>query len=50
MTEPILKLEGLKKYFESNSGGIFCKKKGIVKAVDGIDLDIMPGQTVGLVG
>ena len=50
MTEPILKLEGLKKYFESTSGGIFNKKKGIVKAVDGIDLEIMPGQTVGLVG
>ena len=50
MTEPILKLEGLKKYFESTSGGIFSKKKGIVKAVDGIDLEIMPGQTVGLVG
>jgi len=50
MTEPILKLEGLKKYFESTSGGIFNKKKGIVKAVDGIDLEIMPGETVGLVG
>jgi hypothetical protein len=49
MTEPILKLEGLKKYFESTSGGIFNKKKGIVKAVDGIDLEIMPGETVGLV-
>ncbi len=50
MTEPILKLEGLKKYFDSTSGGIFNKKKGTVKAVDGIDLEIMPGQTVGLVG
>ena len=50
MTEPILKLEGLKKYFESSSGGIFNKKKGTVKAVDGIDLEILPGQTVGLVG
>lgn len=50
MTEPILKLEGLKKYFDSTSGGIFNKKKGTVKAVDGIDLEILPGQTVGLVG
>lgn len=50
MTEPILKLEGLKKYFDSSSGGIFNRKKGTVKAVDGIDLEILPGQTVGLVG
>ncbi|MDP1721482.1 MAG: ATP-binding cassette domain-containing protein [Candidatus Nanopelagicaceae bacterium] len=50
MTEPILKLEGLKKHFESTSGGIFNRKKGTVKAVDGIDLEILAGQTVGLVG
>ena len=50
MTEPILKLVGLKKHFESTSGGFFNKKKGIVKAVDGIDLEILPGETVGLVG
>ena len=50
MTEPILKLVGLKKHFESTSGGFFNKKKGLVKAVDGIDLEILPGQTVGLVG
>jgi oligopeptide/dipeptide ABC transporter ATP-binding protein len=50
MTEPILKLEGLKKHFETTSGGFFSKKKGVVKAVDGIDLEIYPGETVGLVG
>ena len=50
MTEPILKLVGLKKHFESTSGGFFNKKKGIVRAVDGIDLEILPGETVGLVG
>lgn len=50
MTEPILKLVGLKKHFESTSGGFFNKKKGVVKAVDGIDLEILPGETVGLVG
>jgi peptide/nickel transport system ATP-binding protein len=50
MTEPILKLEGLKKYFDITSGGFFSKKKGLVKAVDGIDLEIYPSETVGLVG
>ncbi len=50
MTEPVLKIEGLKKYFESTSGGAFSKKKVVVQAVNGIDLDVFPGETVGLVG
>ena len=50
MTEPLLKIEGLKKYFPTTTGGAFSKVKGTVKAVDGIDLVIYPGQTVGLVG
>lgn len=43
--EPLLKITGLKKYF--TQGG-FRKKS--LKAVDGIDLEIYPGETVGLVG
>jgi peptide/nickel transport system ATP-binding protein len=50
MTEPLLKIEGLKKYFPTTTGGAFSKVKGTVKAVDGIDLEIYPGQTIGLVG
>lgn len=50
MTEPVLKLEGLKKYFETTAGGAFSKRKVVVQAVDGVDLEIFPGQTVGLVG
>lgn len=50
MSQPVLKLEGLKKYFESSSGGVFNKRKGVVKAVDGVDLEIFPGETIGLVG
>ena len=50
MSEPLLKIEGLKKYFPTTTGGAFSKVKGTVKAVDGIDLEIYPGQTVGLVG
>jgi oligopeptide/dipeptide ABC transporter ATP-binding protein len=50
MTQPILKIEGLKKHFPTTTGGIFSKVKGTVKAVDGIDLEIYPGQTIGLVG
>jgi oligopeptide/dipeptide ABC transporter ATP-binding protein len=50
MTQPLLKLEGLKKHFPTTSGGAFSKVKGTVKAVDGIDLEINAGQTIGLVG
>lgn len=48
MADPILQLKDLKVYFYVN-GGLF-KKKDIVKAVDGISLDVYPGETVGLVG
>lgn len=50
MSEPILKLEGLKKHFNTTTGGAFNKQKAILKAVDGIDLEIAPGETIGLVG
>jgi len=50
MTTPVLKIEGLQKYFATTTGGAFSKVKGTVKAVDGIDLEINPGQTIGLVG
>ena len=48
MADPILQLKDLKVYFYVNGG--FLKKKDIVKAVDGISLDVYPGETVGLVG
>ena len=48
--EPILKLEGLKKHFNTTTGGAFNKQKAILKAVDGIDLEVRPGETIGLVG
>jgi oligopeptide/dipeptide ABC transporter ATP-binding protein len=50
MTQPVLKIEGLQKHFATTTGGAFSKVKGTVKAVDGIDLEIYPGQTIGLVG
>ena len=50
MDQPVLKIEGLKKHFATTTGGAFSKVKGTVKAVDGIDLEIYPGETIGLVG
>ncbi len=47
---PLVKLTGVKKYFPITRGIIFQRKVGNVHAVDGVDLDIYPGETVGLVG
>jgi peptide/nickel transport system ATP-binding protein/oligopeptide transport system ATP-binding protein len=42
MANPLLEIQGLKTYFFTN--------RGIVKAVDGVDLCIHEGETLGLVG
>ncbi|MCP3031603.1 dipeptide ABC transporter ATP-binding protein [Halobacillus sp. A1] len=47
-TEEILKVEGLKKYFEVSNG--FLRKKSIVKAVDDVSLTVKRGETLGIVG
>ncbi len=47
---PLVKLAGVKKYFPITRGIIFQKKVGQVHAVDGIDLEVYPGETIGLVG
>jgi len=44
-----IKIDKLKKYFPVNSG-VLSRVTNFVKAVDGIDLCIDEGQTVGLVG
>jgi oligopeptide transport system ATP-binding protein len=43
--EPLLAIRDLKVHFDQRSG-----RKGVVKAVDGVSLDILPGETLGLVG
>jgi oligopeptide/dipeptide ABC transporter ATP-binding protein len=47
---PLLRLEGVKKHFPITRGVIFQKKIGQVHAVDGLDLEVYPGETLGLVG
>jgi len=49
MSQPILEIIDLKKHFATTSGPI-SKSRGAVKAVDGVSLTVMPGETVGLVG
>ena len=48
-TESLLEVRGLKKHFPIR-GGLLGRVRGQVKAVDGIDLFIKRGETLGLVG
>jgi len=53
MEEKVVAIKNLKVYFELKNGfikDIFSKEKSIVKAVDGISLDIKKGEIVSLVG
>lgn len=47
--EPLIQVKGLTKYFPIKTG-FLQRTTGHVKAVDGVDLDIFPGETFGLVG
>ncbi|MGQ0671187.1 MAG: ABC transporter ATP-binding protein [Actinomycetota bacterium] len=47
---PLVKLEGIRKLFPITRGILFQHRIGDVHAVDGVDLEIYPGETVGLVG
>ncbi len=40
--EPLLEIRGLRTYFHTEAG--------VAKAVDGVDLSVMPGEVLGLVG
>ena len=49
-TSEILRVSDLHTYFPVRSRGIIPRKIGDVKAVDGIDLTLAGGETLGLVG
>ena len=50
MSDPILEVRGLQMHFPITRGVIRQRLLGVVKAVDGIDLSINQGETLGLVG
>lgn len=49
MTEPLLKVEGLKKYFPIRKG-VLSRVSGYVKAVDDVSFHVNKGETLGIVG
>ncbi|HTN10608.1 MAG TPA: ATP-binding cassette domain-containing protein, partial [Acetobacteraceae bacterium] len=49
-TAPLLTLRGLTKHFPIRTGGVFRRQTTPLRAVDGIDLTIQAGETLGLVG
>jgi peptide/nickel transport system ATP-binding protein len=48
-SEPLVRVENLKKYFPV-SAGLFSTAKGNIHAVDDLSFEIMPGKSLGLVG
>jgi oligopeptide/dipeptide ABC transporter ATP-binding protein len=49
MTTPLLEVTDLHKHYPVR-GGIFGRTQAVVRAVAGVSLQVMPGQTLGLVG
>jgi len=50
MSEPILEVSDLNKWFPIRSGALISRHTGDVKAVNGVSFDLFPGETLGLVG
>ncbi len=48
--ENLLEVRGLKMHFPYHTGMLWNRKKGFIYAVDGVDLSIKKGETLGLVG
>jgi len=50
LKKPILEVRDLKQHFPIESGLLLKRQVGAVRAVDGISFDLLPGETLGIVG
>ncbi|WIM97219.1 dipeptide ABC transporter ATP-binding protein [Actinoplanes oblitus] len=50
MSDVVLETKGLVKHFPITQGIVFKSKVGAVRAVDGVDLQLRRGETLGVVG
>ncbi len=48
-SEPLLSVTGLEKHYPVRTG-LLNRQVGVVRAVDGVDLDVARGETLGVVG
>src|SRR5438552_3041600 len=49
-TKALISIKDLKVHFPAGAAGLFRRSSRVVKAVDGVSLEIQPGETMGLVG
>ena len=47
---PLVEVSNLRVHFAGRGGGLFRRRPGIVRAVDGVSLTVGRGETLGLVG
>jgi len=50
VSDPLLRVRGLRKGFSVRRASGWFQRSAVLKAVDGVDLDLYPGETLGLVG
>jgi oligopeptide/dipeptide ABC transporter ATP-binding protein len=50
MSEPLIEVKNLKKYFPVTRGIVFQKEVATVKAVDDVSFSVQPRETLGVVG
>jgi len=50
MSSPLLQVTDVRTHFPVESGFLFRRQTGVIKAVDGVSFSLAPGEVLGLVG